>query len=130
MSDDETTAADERLYTLEQAKKIIADSTCRSIGHDLDIVKIDELEPVNLICSRCGRVWAVRVSAEDAFQLDYWKISSALCRAVHEISANHGVDHDALANNLTIELDKVYPSLDWSNVLTDQWPLRPDEAKT
>jgi hypothetical protein len=66
---------------------------------------------------------------DDPFSIDYWKTAGAICRAIEEIHLNYDVDRDVLVNNLALELDTVYPNLAWRNVLTDQWPLRPEVSK-
>lgn len=53
------TAGGKQLYTIEQAQQIIAVRTCSASGHDFDIVTINSLDPVSVICSRCNRVWRV-----------------------------------------------------------------------
>jgi hypothetical protein len=45
-----------------------------------------------------------------------------------EQSKHYDYDEDVLVLRLTGELEREYPNLDWSNVMTDSWPLRPEQA--
>jgi hypothetical protein len=49
----------DKLYTLEEAKNVLANGTCAQIGHDLEIIVDDKQAPVAVICPRCGGGWAV-----------------------------------------------------------------------
>jgi hypothetical protein len=58
--------------------------------------------------------------------VDYWKVAAAMNRAVEALRQNYGDDvADSAINLLTIELERDYPNLDWSNVMTDSWPRDP-----
>jgi hypothetical protein len=56
----------EPLYTLDEAKRLLAVGTCLRIGHDLEIFVVDKsIDPVAITCTRCGEGWAV-VKKEDS----------------------------------------------------------------
>lgn len=54
-----------KLYTLEEAKNILAAGTCTQIGHDLEIVVDNTAAPAAVVCPRCGEAWAVVKNATD-----------------------------------------------------------------
>lgn len=56
----EVAAEQARRYTLDEARAVFAREECSMHGHDFDVVvALGGLEPVSLICSRCGRTWTV-----------------------------------------------------------------------
>ena len=56
----------EQLYTLDEAKRLLAEDACHRIGHDLETFTVDKsVDPVAITCTRCGKGWAV-VEKEDS----------------------------------------------------------------
>ena len=49
-----------QLYTLEEAKRVLATDLCASDGHDYEVQERREAhEPRSVICNRCGSRWMV-----------------------------------------------------------------------
>lgn len=54
--------ADEDRYTLEEARRIIAQQTCAMRNHQYEIIESIGAGPSSLICGRCGKSWDVVAS--------------------------------------------------------------------
>jgi 6-pyruvoyl-tetrahydropterin synthase len=56
----------ERLYTLEDAQRELAQRECVLHGHNFDvIVKLGSADPHLVICMRCGRSWGIVTPSGD-----------------------------------------------------------------
>lgn len=53
-------------YTLEEARKELARQDCLVHGHDYEVIATYSSDggPSDVICSRCGRAWAVAPAAD------------------------------------------------------------------
>jgi hypothetical protein len=63
--------------------------------------------------------------SKKAFSIDYWKVTGALNRALHDLEQEDGdppLTHDQVFWRVCSELTDAYPQFDWKNTLTDSWP--------
>jgi CRISPR/Cas system-associated protein Cas10 (large subunit of type III CRISPR-Cas system) len=83
-------------------------------------------------CEHCKLLRQLQREADEQsdkeIPVDYWKVAGALRRAVHELAKHYDYDEEVLVLSLTGELEREYQNLDWSNVMTDSWPLRPEQV--
>ena len=49
----------EEKYTLAEARDILRAAECAMHGHDFDVVTNGMDKPTAIICSRCGKSWAM-----------------------------------------------------------------------
>lgn len=49
----------ERTYTLDEARALLGQQECATVGHDWEIVATAFGVPVNILCSRCHVAYAI-----------------------------------------------------------------------
>jgi hypothetical protein len=55
-------------YTLEEARWELAKDSCRTQGHDYQIVLAGSGEPTAILCERCGASWLIAPKEEKETQ--------------------------------------------------------------